>query len=350
MLEQNRDRPVSVGLLALPESTPTALYGLYEVFNSVGAAWSELTGEPPAGPAMDARIVAERREPFACALGLPITPHAALGDELRPDVVVATDLSLNPQQDPRGRWPAAGAWLRRQYDRGAIVASVCTGSVLLADAGLLEHRQATTHWSAATLFATYFPNVALRPERILSLDGPEQRIVTSGGAASWEDLALYLVARLCGSTEATRIAKLFVFGDRSEGQLPYAALGRPRRHGDAIIARCQEWLADHYATADTVAGMLARSGLTARTFNRRFRAATGRAPLDYVQALRIEEAKQLLETTDEPADAIGRQVGYEDPAFFRRLFKRRAGTTPARYRHRFQSVGKPPRGRKAEQP
>jgi transcriptional regulator GlxA family with amidase domain len=86
--------------------------------------------------------------------------------------------------------------------------------------------------------------------------------------------------------------------------------------------------------------MVARSGLPARTFKRRFRAATGYAPLDYVQTLRIEEAKQLLETTGEPTDAVAHQVGYDDPAFFRRLFKRRTGVTPARYRQRFQSVGK----------
>src|SRR5690606_13017428 len=185
-----------------------------------------------------------------------------------------------------------------------------------------------------------YPAVRLRPERILCPDGPEHRIITGGGASSWEELALYLIARCCGEAEAVRIAKIFVLGDRSEGQLPFAAMGRPRRHDDAVIGTCQAWIAEHYPVPNPVARMVERSGLSERTFKRRFKAATGYAPVDYVQALRIEEAKQLLETTREPTDAIARQVGYEDPAFFRRLFKRRTGITPARYRQRFQSLAR----------
>ena len=215
---------------------------------------------------------------------------------------------------------------------------MCTGSVLLAEAGLLDGREATTHWSAAGLFSAWYPSVRLRPERILAPAGPEHRIITSGGAASWEDLALYLIARFCGEAEAVRTAKIFLFGDRSEGQLPYAAMARPRRHEDAVIARCQAWIAGHYAADNPVTRMVAQSGLPERSFKRRFKAATGYAPVDYVQTLRIEEAKQLLETTADPTDAVAHQVGYEDPAFFRRLFKRRTGVTPARYRQRFQSI------------
>jgi len=136
------------------------------------------------------------------------------------------------------------------------------------------------------------------------------------------------------------MAKTFLIGDRSDGQLPYAAMTRPRPHDDQAIADCQVWIADHYAAPNPVSRMVARCGLPERSFKRRFRAATGFTPVTYVQTLRMEEAKQQLETTDWPTDQVAAAVGYEDPAFFRRLFKRHTGVTPARYRQRYRGVGK----------
>lgn len=208
MVAKADNGPVSISLLALPDSTPAALYGLYEVFSSVGTAWAELTGEPAAGRAIDARIVAPGRDAFPCAIGTPIAPHASLDEAAGTDVVVVGDLSFAAAADPRGRWPAASRWVREQFDSGATVCSVCTGSVLLADAGLLDGEEATTHWGAAPLFRTFYPAVKLRPERILVPAGPEHRIITGGGASSWEDLALYLIARFCSEAEAVRTAKI----------------------------------------------------------------------------------------------------------------------------------------------
>jgi transcriptional regulator GlxA family with amidase domain len=287
---------------------------------------------------MLARIVAAERETFRCAIGLPITPQASLAETPSTDIVIVTDLTLGPSGDPRGRWPVESRWLREQFENGATICSVCTGSVLLADTGLLDGHVATTHWSATELFRTRFPEVRLRPERIIVPSGPDHRLITCGGASSWEDLALYLIARFCGEAEAVRTAKIFVFGDRSEGQAAYAVMGQGRRHEDAVIAQCQVWIAEHYQSQNPVSRMVARSGLAERTFKRRFQAATGYSPVEYVQTLRVEEAKQLLESTNEPTDAIAHQVGYDDPASFRSLFKRKTGITPARYRQRFQSV------------
>jgi len=344
MTAQTGQQITDIGLLALPDSTPAALYGLYEVLASVGVVWQALTGEPVACAPLQVRILSEHAQPFTCAGGVPIAPHAALADVDRVDLVIVADLAVSPDDDPRGRWPAAADWLRRQHAAGATICSVCTGAILLADAGLLDGLEATTHWSVAGLFRDYFPAVRLHPERIVLAAGPEQRIVTSGGAASWEDLALYLIARCRGEAEAVRAAKVFVLGDRSEGQLLYAAMSKPRRHEDAVIAAAQTWISDHYAGESPVARMVERSGLGDRTFKRRFKAATGYAPMDYVHRLRIEEAKQLLESTGTATDEIARQVGYRDPTFFRRLFKRNTGVTPGRYRQRFRAIGDPSAG------
>jgi transcriptional regulator GlxA family with amidase domain len=156
--------------------------------------------------------------------------------------------------------------------------------------------------------------------------------------AAWEDLALYLIASFYGEGMAVKAAKLYLFGDHSEGQLLYAAMGKPKRHDDAVIADTQQWLAKHYDRPNPVAGMVQRSGLAGRSFKRRFKAATGYTPMDYVQTLRIEEAKQMLEATGDAIELIASRTGYQDPGSFRRLFKRLTGVTPGRYRQRFQSL------------
>ncbi len=328
--------PLRISLLALPETTPACLYGMLEVFSAVGVAWGEITGEPVPARRMQVQLVGRDGTPFVSTSGVPLAPAAKLADAGTADIAIVTDLRLSADFDPRGRWPDEAAWMRAQFEAGATVCSVCTGSVLLAEAGLLDGEEATTHWGATRIFDAHYPAVRLRPERLLCHAGPDQRLITGGGPGAWADLALYLIARYCGAAEAVRIAKVFVLGDHADGQLPFTAMIRHRYHEDAVIGECQAWIATHYTEPNPLARMVARSGLPERTFKRRFRKATGFAPLDYLQTVRIEEAKQCLEATDDPIDAIANAVGYEDPAWFRKLFKRRTGLTPGRYRQRWR--------------
>ncbi|ODN71897.1 GlxA family transcriptional regulator [Methylobrevis pamukkalensis] len=330
--------PVSVCLLAVPEISTGVLNGLSEVFVFVGTGWEMLTGWPSGPGRFRTRIVAASRTPFRNLAGLPVAPDLTFAEAERADIVIVGDLALGRDEDTRGRWPEETAWLRRQHAQGALVCSVCTGSLMLAEAGLLDGQEATCHWAATEQIRSLYPDVRLRPERVLVPAGAEHRLVTAGGSASWTDLALYVVARYCGEEEARRTAKIFLFGDRSEGQLPFAARVRPPQHEDAAIAAAQIWAADNYAAPNPVAGMTRRSQLAPRTFKRRFQAATGYAPLDYVQSLRIEEAKQMLEMTDVPIDAVAQEVGYTEPAAFRRLFKRATGISPLQYRQRFRRI------------
>jgi transcriptional regulator GlxA family with amidase domain len=329
---------ISVCLVAVPETAAGVLHGLYEVFAFVGSGWEMLTGWPPGPRRFLPRIVAQSREPFRNLAGLPIAPDLTFSEARRADIVIIADLAVGRDEETRGRWPEVADWLRQQHAQGALICSVCTGSLLLAEAGLLDGVEATCHWAASDQIRSRYPAVQLRPERVLVSSGIEHRLVTSGGNASWTDLALYIVARFCGEDEARRTAKLFLFGDRSNGQAPFAARVRPPQHDDAAIAAAQVWIADNYAAPNPVAGMTAASGLTARTFKRRFEAAAGYSPLDYVQSLRMEEAKQMLEASDLPIDAVAEEVGYTEPAAFRRLFKRSTGISPLQYRQRFRQV------------
>ncbi|MGC9371205.1 MAG: GlxA family transcriptional regulator [Paracoccaceae bacterium] len=331
-------------LLALPESTPTALYGLYEVLLSVGRTWEEMTGERADAPSLTPKIVTRDGKPVIGAYGIPIAPHEPMGEA---DVLIVTDLVLPTPFEPGARWRAELDWVRERHAAGAIVCSVCTGSVFLAEAGILDGQEATTHWSAVDIFRERYPQVKLSPQKILAPAGPGHQIITGGGATAWEELALYLVARFSGGAEAVRISKIFLLGDHSDGQLPFAGARRAKSHDDAVIADVQVWIADNYHRSNPVAAMIDRSGLAERTFIRRFRTATGYTPMEYVQTLRLEEAKHLLETSDIPMEQVAVEVGYEDSNFFRRLFKRVVGITPARYRQRFSVIARSELAKKA---
>jgi transcriptional regulator GlxA family with amidase domain len=207
--------------------------------------------------------------------------------------------------------------------------------MLLAEAGLLDDEDATTHWAFCEVMQRRYPRIRVRPQRALVTSGEGQRLVMAGGGCSWMDLALYLIARIAGIEAAMQVAKLNLIDWHHIGQQPFARVASARQVEDAVIGRCQAWIADHYAHAAPVAGMAEHSGLAERSFQRRFKLATGMTPMAYVQTLRIEEAKHLLETTEAPVEAVAGEVGYDDAAFFGRLFRRSVNLTPAQYRRRF---------------
>ena len=339
MPSSSRPSAINVALVAVPQVSCAVVYGLHEVFRCVGTSWGQLTGEPNTPRTMKPRIVGSSTRSFRTSLGAPIAPDSTFADSARADIVIVADLNLVPGEGTVGMWPKATDWLRRQFDGGAIVCSACTGSLMLAEAALLDGLEATSHWSANSRFEESYPKVTLKSERLLLPAGDGHRIITGGGASAWNDLALYLIARFCGAEEARRIAKIFLLGDKGDGQLPFAHVARPAQHSDAVIQELQDWIADNYARPNPVAELEKRSGLAPRTMKRRFKTATGYVPIKYVQSVRIEAAKQLLESTDTSIEDIGDQVGYVDPKSFRSLFKKMTGIAPSDYRRRFQPIG-----------
>jgi len=206
---------------------------------------------------------------------------------------------------------------------------------LLAETGLLDGVETTVHWVYARTFSETYPRVPIFPERALIAAGERQDLISSGASTSWHDLVLYLVTRLVSPVAAQAVARFFALQWHQEGLAPYTIFMPRSDHGDAAVINAQEWLKTHFAVASPVEEMVARSGLAERSFKRRFTRATGHTPIAYVQRLRIEEARRRLERTKAPIDEISWQVGYEDPAFFRRLFKRLAHMTPGAYRRKF---------------
>ena len=225
------------------------------------------------------------------------------------------------------------------YTQGSLICSSCTGALLLAETGLLDNREATQHWAFAATFRRNFPKVKLNPAKVLVTCGEGDRIVMSGASAAWHDLVLYLIARHAGPAAARSIAKFFLLHWHSDSQAPYIVFHENTGHDDSAILTAQNWLRENSHARHPVESAMQQSGLPERSFVRRFRKATGLTPIAYVQHLRVEAAKQALETTSESVDEISFKVGYEDPAFFRRVFKRITRLTPSVDRRKFCIIG-----------
>jgi transcriptional regulator GlxA family with amidase domain len=328
-----------VCLLASEETSPSVLYGLFDVLSTVGALYPEMTTGIPGEQLLDVKVVAATSKPFRCYGNVMVEPDLAVEDLDETEVAIVCDMFQPIDTPPRGRYQREIEWIKRMYAKGAIVASVCSGSIILAEAGVLDGFEAAGHWAYREMFRDHYPKVKLRENAILCIAGERNRIVTAGAVASWQELALHLITRLCGPEQALRTTKIFLLSDRSSGQLPFAVVTPRVQQTDAVIGDCQVWIAENYANSNPVAGMAARAGLKPRTFARRFRSATEYQPMDYVHAIRIEEAKQLLESSAISVEEIGHAVGYLDPTSFRRLFKRKGGLTPAAYRRKFTGLG-----------
>jgi transcriptional regulator GlxA family with amidase domain len=332
------DRRTRIALLAAPETSASVLYGLYDVLLSVGAVYPDMTVGVPGDALLDVFIVAASAEPFRCFGNVLVEPAAALDQADDVDVVVVCDMYTPITEAPRGKFGVETAWLRRVHARGAVIATVCTGSVLLAESGLLDGRSCASHWAYAALFEEAYPRVRFRPEKVLELAHEADGLITGGGVTAWQDLALYLISRYCSPEHAAATAKVYLLDRHEYGQLPYSAMTRVVRGADAVIGRSLDWIEGHYAVGNPVSAMAEEAGLLPRTFARRFAAATGRRPIDYVHGVRVEAARRLLEAGAAAVDDVGYGVGYEDPTFFRRLFRRSTGMTPAAYRRKYASI------------
>lgn len=344
-MEASETAAIDALILAVPETAGSALYGMVDVLAATGRLWRELTGNPPSAQLIRPRIVSLTGEGFTCGNGIPISPELTIEEAGEPEIVIVPELWLSPTDDLKDRYPELKDWLRRCYSNGSTIYSACSGSVLLAAAGLLDGREATSHWGYEDLFKNSFPEVRFNPQPNLVVADAGARLVTAGGTTSWHDLAIHIIARHCSPGEALHIAKVYLLKWHGEGQLPYASLVRRQPHADKIVRRTEDWLARHFRLPHAVAGVVAECGIPERSLKRRFKTATGQSLIGYAQNLRIEEAKRLLESDAKSADDIAAMVGYENPAFFRRLFKRSTGLTPGAYRRMFRPFANADTGR-----
>ena len=326
---------IHVSLVAIPDAVISTLSGIYDVLNSIPIIIGDGSVAAP-DTSFHVDIVGASSNPVMLASGLSIDVSVGISEIEQTNIVIVPSVLVVDNQWQPGRYPELVLWLREMHNKGAVLCSACSGIFLLAETGLFDGKETTVHWSYARIFKNSFPKVPMNPERVLVASGRREELITSGASASWHDLVLYLITRYVAPTTAQATAKFFALQWHKEGLAPYIVFDAPIDHDDAIIAHAQNWLKTHFSIGSPVDEMVKRSGLPERSFKRRFSKATGYSPIAYIQRLRIEDAKRRLERTEVAVDEISWQVGYEDPAFFRRLFKRITGITPAVYRRKFQ--------------
>lgn len=223
-------------------------------------------------------------------------------------------------------------WIRAQRAKGAEVVSLCMGAFILARTGLLDGMDCVTHWKAGEAFKTLFPKVNLVSEKILT---DHNGLYTGGGAFSSVNLILYLIEKMVGRECAVYCSKIFQVDMGRQSQSPFIIFKGQRNHSDDLVAQVQHYIESHYFEKLTIEEICGNFGITRRTFERRFKKAAANSPIEYLQRVRVEAAKKLLEEGYKTVSEIVFEVGYTDMKAFRDVFKKITGATPLEYRAKF---------------
>ncbi len=230
-------------------------------------------------------------------------------------------------------------WLSKMSCEGTIIATVCAGSFLLAETGFLDGKIATTHWKLTREFENCYPKVDLHSDQML-IDGGNY--ICAGGAMAWQDLALHIVARFMNKEIASQCAKTLVMDSTRNVQTPYFMFDKHLKSGTGFIDRnievVQKWMQQNYNQSVGLIELAEIAEIGVRSLLRRFKRATGLTPVQYLQQLRIESARHLLEVSNMNIEEITERVGYENGSSFRRLFKKKTGLTPLEYRNKFSRI------------
>lgn len=321
---------IDVTVILVQGGMPSTAVAPLEVFSTAGVLWNEMRGEEPT-PYFRVRTASQDGRAVRTGVSLSLAPVCSLDRVESTDVVIVSAVGADidsacPANEPL--YP----WLRGQHERGAVIAGVCAGAALVAEAGLLDGRPATTHWGVAEACRRRYPAVRWQPERFIT---ESDRVLCSGGVYASVDLSLYLVEKFCGHRVAMQTARGLLLETPRTWQSGYAAEPPEPVHDDTRIRETQDWLFRNFTGPVRIEALAARAGMSPRTFARRFKVATGETPVGYLHRLRINAARHLLEDDLKTIHGICHAVGYDDLAFFRRLFKRYTGVSPREYRDRF---------------
>lgn len=318
-------------ILGFDYALATAITGVIDLLSMAGVTWNMLN-QMPMTPYFRVEIATRDGGPFRCLNNLILHAHRRIDEIEETDLLLVPTIAGNIDKTLSYN-PEIIDCLRRHHAKGTLIASNCTGAFFLAEAGILDGKPATTHWGFIDRFRERYPRVDLKPEQMIT---NADTIFCSGGGNAWFDLSLYLIERFCGHEVAVGCAKSFVIDMGRESQLTYSTLKGRKYHRDEAILTAQNWLEESFREPVNIESLALRTGMSPRNFIRRFKKATGETPLNYLQALRLEAAKKLLEETNQTVEEITLGVGYEDISSFTKLFCRRTGLTPRQYRRKFQ--------------
>ncbi len=309
----------------------SSIVGPYKVFKSVNDYYIQ-SGKSKQ-PFFDIHLVGIDKETTLYDGAFSIHCNATLNDIHKTDLViipavipqyVLNELEVNADFVP---------WIKQQYlIHNAEIASLCMGAFFLAETGLVDHKQCATHWAGIDLFKQRYPHINIKPEKIVT---DEDGIYSSGGAYSFLNLIIHLVYKYCGPEVAIYISKMFEIDIDRDNQNQFAIFKNQKEHADDLVQKAQQHIEQHVTEKISIDALSKQLAISRRNFIRRFKKATGNTPLEYIQRVKIEAAKNTLESSQQTINEVMFSIGYSDVKAFRALFKRYTGLTPVAYKNKY---------------
>ncbi|AOS97663.1 HTH-type transcriptional regulator CdhR [Microbulbifer aggregans] len=260
--------------------------------------------------------------------GFPLQPDVALADAPDSDIIYLPTLWRNPRPALRRSGPLL-AWLQQQAEKGAAICAVGTGVCFLAEAGLLDGKPATTHWHYFERFSRDYPQIKLKRQYFIT---QADKLFCAASVNSLADVTVYLIRQLFGPSVASHVERNFSHEIRRPFEEIAYSEGAVHLHPDEEIVEAQTWLRQHCAEEVRLSEVAKQFEMSVRSFNRRFKLATGQTPLQYLQNVRVDMARELLQSSNLSVNEIAEKVGYQDMGHFTALFKKFLSTTPSEYR------------------
>ncbi len=329
----SQSKPYEVIILGFDGVLGSVLSGALDLFSFTGVSWQRFL-DLEVNPRFKVQIASLGGVDIRASNRLVIQAHCdisavtscdlllipTIGDSI--DKVLIQNTDLLPH-------------LQRLAATQADIASNCSGAFFLAAAGLLDGKAATTHWGYASKFKQDYPLVDLQENQFVT---QSDNIFCAAGGSAFYDLALLLIERYCGREVSTQVAKTQIIDSKRGSQSSYTNVTLHKPHSDTLIKQVQEFIENNFEQSLQVSELAAMVNVTPRTLNRRFQSCVAMRPVEYIQAVRIEQAKRLLESGEVTIKSLAYQVGYSDISSFTRLFKRATELTPKEYRDKFSRL------------
>lgn len=307
----------------------SALVGALDLFSFTGVSWQRFNNLEVA-PRFNVQIASLHKQEIRCSNRLIVQPHIDLLKVKHSDIILIPTIgdSVDKVLDQNKNLIPH---IIRFYKQGCDIASNCSGAFLLATTGLLNNKVATTHWGYAEKFKSMYPQVNLKAEQLVTQD---ENLFCAAGGSAFYDLSLLLIERYCGRDIASEVAKTQVIDMRKRVQSNYAHVKMHKKHHDTLVKKIQEYMEENHAQNLTISAVASHFNVIPRTLNRRFQSSLQVRPIQYLQQVRIEHAKRLLEQGETNIKSLASEVGYEDQSSFNRLFKKITQLTPREYREK----------------
>ena len=333
---------INIYVLGFNQALASAITGVVDLFALAGVTWNRIQQQDTA-MAFHVQLASEQGKNIQCINGLQLAAHCSFSDvesiiekqcsKLTPETNILIVPTIGgPIQQAFNNNPALIRLLNKANIVGWTIAGNCTGNFLLAEAGILDGKSATTHWGFETEFKQRYPQINLQAEQLITRD---ENIFCAGGGIAWFDLGLHIIERSVDFETAMQTAKAFVIDYRRDSQLSYSLMRIAKPHQDELVHKIQELIEQDCTISLSIDELAIQNNVSQRTLIRRFNNALGVPPNTYLQSVRIERARKMLEESDYNVDTVMNKVGYEDSSSFRRLFKKKTGVTPTEYRTRF---------------